>query len=154
MTWIFTRSIDSTPMRLTTMYCVIATILKQLNERLCNCGTWHSSNLGNTITIPLGQSNRITLVVSSFVTLQSPISNTMTRHIHTRHKTTTCWRTYRTCVSLCKHNTLLSQSFHIRSLIHFIVLGLLIPKRQRSVLPPHIVNNKHDNIWAVILLCI
>ena len=152
VTRIFSRCVNSSPVRFSTMNRMITILPQQLNERSPDKSMFCPWHLRNPINIPYGKIQYLCFSIRTLVLLQSPVSDPMPGSVTTCHQTTPSRRTNATSISLRKHHPLSGQPLHIRSFIPFVVHCLLIPKRKRRILPSHVIHQEKNDVRFLFLL--
>ena len=109
-------------------------------------------HLRNAVAVPVGRLHAVVSGIRHHIPLQSPVSNTVTCHVHARHQAATRGRTDRTGVCLREHHALTGQPLHVGCVVHLVVACLLMPKRHRRILPSHIINDEDNDVGAAVFL--
>ena len=149
---ILARRVDGAPMGLAAMDGVIPALAEQFDERSAHIGIVRTLYLTDTIIVPVGQLYRRALAVGLLVALQRPVGHPMAGVVGSRNEAAPGGRTDVAGIRLGEHHALLGQSLHIGCLVGLVVRSLLCPKRQRGILPSHVVHHEQDDVRAFLLL--
>ena len=80
------------------------------------------------------------------VLVQRPVSDTVTGGIDACHKTDAGWRANRRGVSLREFHALTGQPLHVGCSVAIVKIRFFCPKRDRCVLPSHIIHKKQYDV--------
>ena len=129
---------------------MIAAVFQQLYERSsyeCIVGARH---LTYSVIVPVWYFQHFIFTVCFYILLQCPVGYSVTCRVRSGDEAASGGRTDTARIRLCKHHALFGKSFHVGCFIQLIVVCLLCPEGERSVLPSHVIYHKEDDVRTFV----